>query len=326
MANTGEFALIADYFASWAPHSDAEQGVALGIGDDAALLDIAPGQQLVAATDTLVAGVHFPHDYPPAAIATRSVGVNLSDLAAMGATPRWVTLALTLPSELACDRWLAPFSAGLKQALSAHNVALVGGDTSRGPLTISLTVMGEVTAGSALCRHTAQPGDRIFVSGSLGDGAAALALIEQRWQAPEPLASYLRQRYDAPQPALELGAALAAVANSAIDLSDGLLADLGHLCRASGVSATIDSRRLPLASGLQHERQTVDWALRGGDDYRLCFTVPAALHNAVPAGCTDIGQIDAVDGEPTITVIDLDGQRDRLALQQLRGGYDHFAD
>jgi len=322
---SSEFSLINEYFSSWAPACDADLGVALGIGDDAALLDITPGQQLVAATDTLVEGIHFPQGYDPYAIATRTVGVNLSDLAAMGATPRWVTLALTLPPELANDTWLRPFSRGLKQALSAHNVALVGGDTSRGPLTLTLTVMGEVTAGSALCRHNAQPGDRIFVSGALGDGAAALALIEQRWSAPEPLREYLLSRYNAPQPAVELGSALAAVANSAIDLSDGLLADLGHLCRASGVSASIDCRLLPLAAGMPRDAQSVEWALRGGDDYRLCFTVPAALHNAVPANCSDIGEIVAA-GEPlAVRVIDLAGDSEEIALAELRGGYDHFA-
>ncbi|MDC0403666.1 thiamine-phosphate kinase [Porticoccaceae bacterium] len=322
---SSEFALIADYFSSWAPRSDSELGVELGIGDDAALLDITPGQQLVAATDTLVEGIHFPHNYDPFAIATRTVGVNLSDLAAMGATPRWVTLALTLPAELANDDWLRPFSRGLKQALSAHNVALVGGDTSRGPLTLTLTVMGEVTAGSSLCRHNAQPGDRIFVSGSLGDGAAALALIENRWSADEPLQEYLLARYNAPQPAIELGSALAAVANSAIDLSDGLLADLGHLCRASGVSASIDSRQIPLADGMLRNAQSLEWALRGGDDYRLCFTVPAALHNAVPIECTDVGEIVALSSEPSLCVTDLNGDRQETLLSELRGGYDHFA-
>lgn len=323
---SSEFALIADYFSSWAPASDADLGVAMGIGDDAALLDITPGQQLVAATDTLVEGIHFPHGYSPYAIATRTVGVNLSDLAAMGATPRWATLALTLPAELANDSWLRPFSDGLKTTLAAYNVALVGGDTSRGPLTLTLTVMGEVTAGSALCRHNAQPGDRIFVSGSLGDGAAALALIEGRWTTSAPLQAYFLARYNAPQPAIELGSALAAVANSAIDLSDGLLADLGHLCRASGVSASIDCRQLPLAAGLVRDAKSVEWALRGGDDYRLCFTVPAALHNAVPAECTDIGEIVAVSGQPSLRVIDLAGDSEEIALAELRGGYDHFAD
>lgn len=324
MAATGEFALIADYFANWASQSDPDSGVALGIGDDAALLDVTPGQQLVVASDSLVAGVHFPVGFDPHATATRAVGVNLSDLAAMGATPRWVTLALTLPAELACEAWLRPFSCGLQESLNAHGVALVGGDTSRGPLTITLTVIGEATPGAALCRHTAQPGDRIFVSGSLGDGAAALALMEQRWQADEPLSSLLLAHYNAPQPALELGQALAAVATSAIDISDGLLADLAHLCRASGVSATLDSRLLPLAAGMPRDAQSTDWALRGGDDYRLCFTVPAALHNAVPAGATDIGEITAVSDRPTMTLINLAGDSESCAVDQLRGGYDHF--
>ncbi len=324
MATTGEFALIADYFASWASHGDPDSGVALGIGDDAALLDVTPGQQLVVASDTLVAGVHFPDSFDPYATATRAVGVNLSDLAAMGATPRWVTLALTLPAELATPAWLAPFSRGLQEALGAHRVALVGGDTSRGPLTITLTVIGEATAGAALCRHTAQPGDRIFVSGTLGVGAAALALMEGRWQAGAALTEQLLDRYNAPQPALELGQALAAVATSAIDISDGLLADLSHLCRASGVSAALDSRRLPLVAGMARDAQSTDWALCGGDDYRLCFTVPAALHNAVPAGATDIGEITVASDDPTLTLIDLNGASESRPLDDWRGGYDHF--
>lgn len=272
----GEFELIARIRPRIALRSD----VALGIGDDCALLALPPGRQLAVTMDTLNAGVHFPPETAPADIGWKALAVNLSDLAAMGAQPAWCTLSLTLPQ--ADAGFVEGFCDGFFALARAHDVALVGGDTTRGPLSVSITAHGFVAAGEALRRDGAREGDDIWVSGTLGDAAGALA----QWQAGAPMAPALRARLDRPTPRVALGRALRGIASSAIDVSDGLLADLAHVCRASGVGAEIDGDALPAGDAL---RAAFDADLRrtlqatGGDDYELCFTAPIAQRAALEA-------------------------------------------
>ena len=274
----GEFDLIARYFAGLTP---ARDDIRLGIGDDAAVVTVPPGRELVIAVDTLVAGVHFPQDTSPDAIGHKALAVNLSDLAAMGAEPAWATLALTLP-EADAD-WLAAFAEGFGRLARRAGIALIGGDTTRGPLTVTVTVHGLVPEGHALTRAGARPGDAIHVSGGLGGAAAALALDSDaaHYGADTDSIRACRARLDSPDPRLELGRALRGLASAAIDISDGLLADLGHLCRAGDVGAEVDVDAVPrdpaLARFLSADRpEWYDWPLAGGDDYELCFSVPAA--------------------------------------------------
>lgn len=283
-----EFELIRRYFSSLA---EGGQGVVLGVGDDAAVMVLAEGEQLVTCTDTLVAGVHFPLEASPREIAARALCVNLSDLAAMGAEPRWYTLALTLES--ADEHWLQQFAAGLADIASDCGFALIGGDTTRGPLCISITAIGAVPAGAHLARDGAQSGDALYVTGRLGEGAAALALLQGRLLCSEGEAAHLRQRFYRPAPRLREGVLLRGHASAAIDISDGLLADAGHIAARSGVGLTVDVNRVPLPSLPQVDRDTLlHWALAGGDDYELCFTVPLARRDAVDAMIA-CGKLDA---------------------------------
>lgn len=318
-----EFELIRCYFA---PLSPAQPDVVLGIGDDAALLAPAAGHQLAVTSDTLIAGRHFPVDTAPFDIGWKALAVNLSDLAAMGARARWFTLALTLPD---VDRpWLAGFAAGLKALAADADVALVGGDTTRGPLSVTITAIGEVPAGRALRRSGAQPGDRIAVSGTLGDAAAAL----RQWQRGDAVVDEgqrrLRARLDRPSPRLALGLALRDLAHAAIDLSDGLAADLGHVLDASGVGAAIRAAQLPTSAELLIAEPDADarqrLQLAGGDDYELCLTVPAsrwiaAQQAAATLGLslTDIGEIVQTRG---FSVYDGNG----APLRFTDAGYRHF--
>ena len=316
-----EFALIVRYFrACGAQRSD----VRLGVGDDAALLTPAAGQELVAATDTLVAGVHFPQPSPPASLGHRALAVNLSDLAAMGARPAWALLALTLPA--AEEPWLAEFAAGLDALARAHDVALVGGDTTRGPLCVTVTVLGQVPAGTALRRCGGRPGDALFVSGTPGDAAAGLALEQGRVQAAPETSAYLRERFLLPQPRLALGERLRAYASACIDVSDGLLADAGKLAAASGAGAELDYGRVPLSESLRAalgETRARELALTGGDDYELCFAVHpdrlAALGAELPPerwGYTRIGTLRATPGAEVL--------RDGSVMEFSHSGYEHF--
>jgi thiamine-monophosphate kinase len=268
--------------------------VVRGVGDDGAVLDVGQGNELVVSTDTLVAGVHFPGDTPPAAIAVKALAVNLSDLAAMGAEPRWVLLALTLPSP--DEPWLREFSGAFREMAAAHGVALVGGDLTSGPLTVTVQVMGTVPAGSALCRHTARPGDLVCVTGELGAAAFALRLLGQGGRASVP--PHLLERLDRPVPRVAAGLALRGFASAAIDISDGLGLDLERLCRASGVGADIEIGRLPLCAecaGIAGFDDRISMALGGGDDYELLFTVPESraqeIESRVPGRITRIGRI-----------------------------------
>jgi len=316
----------------------AREDVALGIGDDAALLQPPPGRQLVVATDTLNRGVHFVETAAAADIGWKSLAVNLSDLAAMGAEPAWCTLSLSLPDDAGQAGFVDGFLDGFLELAAQHRVALVGGDTTRGPLSVCVTALGLIEPGLALRRDAAQVGDDIWVTGTLGDAAAALALdgiAPYREQAvrrcagdPATDAARLHERLARPTPRVAAGRALAGLARAGIDVSDGLLADLGHVCAASRVAARIDLAALPaspaLAAAAEHAAR---WYLQaaGGDDYELCFTaaperrqaVEAALAAAAVPGCR-IGRIEAGEG---VRAFAADGRPWRPA----RAGYQHFA-
>ncbi|MHB0774630.1 thiamine-phosphate kinase [Halomonas sp. WWR20] len=266
-----EFELIARYFTT-AQLQAKEEGVVLGPGDDCALLAPTPGHTLAVSVDTSVAGVHFPEDAPAEAVGHRALAVSLSDLAAMGARPRWCLMALTLPN--ADPAWLESFARGFHALCAQSGVVLVGGDVTRGPLSISVTVQGEVPQGAAMRRDGARPGDCLAVTGTLGGGHGGL----RAWQTgARALGEPLLAAYLLPQPRLAAGQALRGLATAALDVSDGLLADLGHICRASYVGAEIDLERLPLAAGLDAALGDEDArraALCGGDDYELLIALP----------------------------------------------------
>ena len=299
--------------------------MALGIGDDAALLNMPADQQLVVATDTLVESVHFPPQASAEHIATRALCVNLSDMAAMGARPRWFTLALTLPATMASTQWLESFSHGLATVAEQYDIALVGGDTTAGPLTISLTLLAEVPVAQSLRRDGAKPGDTLYVTGTLGDGAAALEIINRGDLAHS---ERLLTRFYQPQPQIEAGIRLRNVASACIDISDGLIADLGHICKASGVRSDIQTKLLPIHQELHQlwPQQAVDWALSGGDDYQLCFTVPQSrceiVNQWIDAGefdATMVGQILAPDNSKNLVIVD------GIASADIKRGFDHFS-
>lgn len=297
--------------------ADGGAGVVLGIGDDAALLQPPIGKHLAITADTLNAGVHFPLGTAPADIGWKSLAVNLSDLAAMGAQPAWCTLSLSVPDS--DPAWWNGFLDGFLPLARAHGIALVGGDTTRGPLSIAITAIGLVDPDHALRRDGARKDDEVWVSGTLGDAAAALA----HW--PHPAAA-LRSRLERPQPRVELGQRLIGIATAAVDVSDGLLADLGHVCTASDRGAVIELERLPASPALQEfdAAQRVGWQASGGDDYELCFTAPAArraeveaIAHALALPLTRIGRIVAGRG---VRALDARGQQ----WHPERAGYTHF--
>lgn len=318
-----EFELIRRYFTHRARHT------VLGVGDDAALVNVRRGCELVVSTDMLVAGHHFRRDADPCLLGHKALAVNLSDLAAMGATPRWATLALALPA--ADPGWLAGFSRGFMALARRFGVDLIGGDTTRGPLNICVQIMGEAPRGAALRRDGARPGDDVWVSGVLGDAALALAALARRIQLePAELAS-CAARLNRPQPRIALGLALRGVAHSAIDISDGLCADLGHILERSGVAAEIEFAALPASMVLRRylDRRVARAALlAGGDDYELCFTAPRrarerVLRSGRHAGVAlkAIGRVHArMRNAPRLVVRAADG----VALRLERGGFDHF--
>ena len=303
----GEFDLIARFFKRPA------QRQPLGVGDDCALLAPAPGTQLAVSSDMLVEGRHFLPGADPRRLGHKCLAVNLSDLAACGARPLAFTLALALPE--ADEAWLAPFSEGLLALADAHGCELVGGDTTRGPLNLCLTVFGEVPTGQALLRSGARPGDDLYVSGTLGDARLALQALRGEVTVPAPVLAAARERLDTPTPRVALGLALRGLATSAIDISDGLLGDLGHVLHASGVGATVDADAVAtlLAAGdaVGPELRRA-YTLAGGDDYELAFTAPPAAREAVRAAAaqadtrvTRIGQIEAARG---LRLVDAHGQ------------------
>jgi thiamine-monophosphate kinase len=305
--------------------------VALGIGDDAALLRPAAGHQLVACTDTLVAGVHFPTGTAPADIGWKSLAVNLSDLAAMGATPAWAMLALTLPR--ADHRFVEAFAEGFAQLARTHAVALVGGDTTQGPLSITVGAFGFVPEGRALLRSGARVGDAVFVTGTPGDAAAALRLLRDaglgtRDALNQQARSELLSRLNRPEPRVAAGLALRGVASACIDVSDGLLADLQHVCRAGGVGAVIDVDAVPASSAMlalftATDRRT--FGLGGGDDYELCFTAGVDHLDRIAAEFARLGvsvtRIGRIVAEPGVLVRDANGN----AVEVPRPGWQHFA-
>ncbi|UUY08856.1 thiamine-phosphate kinase [Pseudomonas sp. J452] len=315
----GEFELIRRFFAA-APCAQAAEGVALGIGDDCALLQLPAGEQLAVSTDTLVASVHFPASPDPFLLGQRALAVAASDLAAMGATPLGFTLAITLPQ--ADEAWLQGFARGLSQMAQGCRLALVGGDTTRGPLSLTVTVFGRLPAGQALTRSGARPGDLLCVGGELGDAAGALPLVLAQRQEQGEQVDYLLLRYWAPQPQLALGLLLRGKATAALDISDGLLADCGHIAAASGLALHIELARVPLSTALQAIAGTAarDCALAGGDDYVLAFTLPpehlAAVQAAWPATVV-IGQAVVGTG---VALLDDSG----ALIQPPRAGYQHF--
>lgn len=330
----GEFDLIERYFKRPA------QRAVLGVGDDCALLQPAPGTQLAISSDMLVAGRHFFADVNPRHLGHKALAVNLSDLAACGAKPLAFTLALALPE--ADEAWLAPFSEGLLALADAHGCELVGGDTTQGPLNICITVFGEVPVvngqSQALLRSGARPGDDLYVSGTLGDARLALEVLQGQLTVPEAVLAAARLRLECPTPRVALGQALRGVATAALDVSDGLLGDLGHLLKQSRVGATVDVDIATslIATNAYYIRargqfdteikpaQWQHWALAGGDDYELLFTAPANRRDAVAAAAalsvTPVTRIGHMNAEPGLRLRDAQGQ----PVANTFASFDHF--
>jgi thiamine-monophosphate kinase len=321
---TPEFDLIAKYF------TRPTMRAVLGVGDDCALIKMADGCELAISTDTLVAGTHFFADAEAEKLGHKALAVNLSDLAAMGATPRYVTLALTLPS--VDDAWLASFARGFFALADVHGVELIGGDTTRGPLSITLTVFGEVVAGSALRRDGARAGDDIWVSGNLGGATLALMHMQSNVALEEGAFDRAAERLHLPVPRIALGQALCGVATAAIDISDGLLADLGHICERSQLGAAIEWARVPLSPTLQSvgQEMRIACALSGGDDYELCFTaspanrprVEAAGKAAGKAGGVPVTRVGAMGGSKAGVIVHDEQGR---VMEISAAGFDHFS-
>ena len=318
----GEFELIQRFF-SW---PSGRSDVSVGIGDDTAVVDVPAGQQLVVTTDTLVEGVHFPAHTSPFDTGHKSLAVSLSDLAAMGARPRWFTLALTLPK--VDENWLSGFSSGLRTLAEQQNIVLVGGDTTKGPLTISIQAMGVVGSGQAVLRSTAKPGDDIYVTGTLGDAALGLefALETSEPGITKECRSYCLQRLNRPEPRVRAGISLAPFLTAMIDCSDGFVADLGHILASSGCGAELQLAALPLSSALQVnvEKQGWRYPLSGGDDYELIFTASPrsrceiiGIAENLNAPVTRVGKITEGGG---IKITSADGQ----LLDLTTTGYTHF--
>jgi thiamine-monophosphate kinase len=317
-----EFDLIKTFFSN---SSGARDDVILGVGDDCALLQPPAGMELAITTDTLVEGIHFGTDADPEALGHKSLAVNLSDLAAMGAEPAWVTLALTLPKSDA--DWLKTFSCGFLSLAQQHQVALIGGDTTRGPLTISVTAHGFVTPGAAIRRSGANVGDLVYVTGTLGDAALALLSRQGKYSVVTGLAE-LERRLDRPQPRLLAGRSLVGIASSAIDISDGLVSDLGHICEKSSVGARVFLEQIPVSSQIKtYLQQGGDWAtvLAAGDDYELCITIPPqqrSLLEDIKAGLDcDLVQVGEIVAGSGVTCVQADG----TAVTDPSSGYEHFS-
>ncbi len=318
-----EFDLIKQHFTHATPHT------LLGVGDDAALIKPSRGQVLAVAADMLVGGRHFFMDADPESVGHKALAVNLSDMAAMGAVPRWATLGIALPK--ADARRVAAMSKGFMRLARRHGVDLIGGDTTKGPLNLCVQIIGEVPARQALRRDGAKPGDDVWVSGTLGDAALAVAARNRRIKLKPAERRLAQQRLDWPLPRLTLGVALRGVARSAIDVSDGLLADLGHICERSKVAAVVAMERLPVSPLMQRYREQAAAQaalLSGGDDYELCFTAAPGKRAAVQAAAikartrvTRIGRvIRAPAGVCSVVVVDRDG----LPLAVKQKGFDHF--
>jgi len=318
-----EFSLIKQYFEQLTSERD---DVELGIGDDCALLQCPADHVVAVSIDTLVEGIHFFADVTPETLGHKSLAVGLSDLAAMGATPAWFTLALTLPE--VNDSWLQGFSQGLAKLAQQHNIHLVGGDTTRGPLTISIQVHGFVKPEQALRRSGAKLGELIYVTGSLGDAGAALQRQLNQWDDTslnDEDKTYFQQRLEQPNPRNKIGQALLGLASSAIDISDGLVADLGHILDKSNVGARLDLDKIPLSTAMKKvpKQDAEQLALHSGDDYELCFTVPpehfATMEQEFQGQCTRIGMITNDDG-----LFYINDSDELIDLTEAGTGYDHF--
>ncbi|WP_336696302.1 thiamine-phosphate kinase [Delftia acidovorans] len=318
----GEFDLIRRFF------QRPVRRAALGVGDDCALLAPAPGMQLAVSSDMLVEGRHFFANVDPRLLGHKSLAVNLSDLAACGARPLAFTLALSLPRADAA--WTEAFASGLLALADAHGCELVGGDTTQGPLNICITVFGEVPPGQALLRSGARAGNDIWVSGSLGDARLALEALLGHTTLPPGTLAAARQRLEAPTPRVALGQALRGIASSALDVSDGLLGDLGHILEQSRVGASLDTRLVtPLLDAGRHTPLAIDLlhqcTLSGGDDYELCFTAPADRRDAVQAAgrdsATRVTRIGCIEASPGLRLIGPDG----AAMAPRWTSFDHFA-
>ena len=317
-----EFDLIKHYFSK---QLVKRKDVVLGIGDDCALLAPAERQHIAVTTDTLVAGVHFPESTEPRAIGHKAVAVNLSDLAAMGAEPTWISLALTLPE--VNEEWIAEFCAGVFDLCEFYNVQLVGGDTTQGPLSITITAQGLIPIDKAITRANASAGDWLYVTGELGDAALALQNLLGNIDVAEAFKGKLYEQLNYPKPRILAGQALRDYATSAIDISDGLISDLGHICKASNIGAKINVDKLPISSHMREtlgRDQAIELALCGGDDYELLFTVSednkvgmqTALSN-IGIQTTCIGQLNASGKITTV----LDNEPVNLNLK----GFEHFS-
>jgi thiamine-monophosphate kinase len=345
---TSEFNLIQKYFSKPSPQAD------LGVGDDAALISVGAGMQLAISSDMLVAGTHFFHDAAPYAIGWKALAVNVSDMAAMGAQARWATLAIALPQILPApfqgedqdggaphvtptpalplkegggvnEAWLAEFSRGFFACAAQFGVDLIGGDTTRGPLNISVTIMGEVPIGAALRRDGTQVGDEVWVSGQLGSAALGLVHLQGKIKLGDELATCLNALHT-PTPQAALGLALRGIATSCIDISDGLLADLGHILKASNCGARIDLEKIPCIDILKNKLENPHfqaYMLAGGDDYELCFTAPQSKHEQINALSKQLNVPISWIGSTRIDIgLQADYQNNQLTL--LEQGFDHF--
>lgn len=318
-----EFDLIQHFFNQ---ATNNRKDVILGIGDDAALLQIPLGQQLVASTDTLVSGRHFPENTSPADIGYKALAVNLSDLAAMGAEPAWILLALTLPN--ANEVWLRKFTDGFFPLMQRFRMQLVGGDMTQGPLTITVQALGFVPPGKALCRIGARAGDRVYVTGTLGDAGLALETINKKdcLELTSLQILAVMQRLHRPEPRVEIGLALRNIASSAIDVSDGLAADLGHILSANQVGAILQLEKLPLSDSLRALPPERAWQLasNSGDDYELCFTVPESQERMLQQHLTALNTcytcIGTIKKEPGLILLGSNGATFSID----RTGFQHF--
>ena len=298
-----EFELIKHFFTEQAVK---RKDVLLGIGDDCAVISSAVNQNIVVTTDTLVAGVHFPLGTSPKAIGHKAVAVNLSDIAAMGAQPSWISLAITLPE--VNDDWLTEFCSGAFELCEYYNVQLIGGDTTQGPLSITITAQGLTPEDKYLSRSGAKPGDWLYVTGELGDAALALQHLKESVLTENDIIEQVQEKLDFPKPRVLAGGTLREYASAAIDISDGLLADLGHLCLASNVGANVVLEAIPLSSAMKKSQlfdESINFALNGGDDYELLFTVSednkVAMETALSQANTAVTCIGQINASQTIS-------------------------